>query len=169
MRLHPQNKKYDNTTPRTAQTRTVSSVFESQIDAHSPKKVRNASLMSPMPNAYAGSKLRKRTKHKHALLKCTHIPKVADVRKQSVCMCGGIVALPPVVTLQVFGSRAVLLSDHRHRRIFGFSTHARKGLAQQRASYSSEIALSGSRHMRSMLAAAPVLFAHAAVAVATNK
>ena len=44
--------------------------------------------------------------------------------------------------------------------------HALKGLALPRASHSSEIALVGSRRPRSTLAAAPVLFAHAAVAVA---
>ncbi len=41
--------------------------------------------------------------------------------------------------------------------------HALKGLALPRASHSGEIALSGSRRLRSMLAAAPVLFEHAAV------
>jgi hypothetical protein len=41
--------------------------------------------------------------------------------------------------------------------------HALKGLVLPRASHSSEIALSGSRRLRYALAAAPVLFAHAAV------
>ena len=39
--------------------------------------------------------------------------------------------------------------------------HALKGLALPRATHSGEIALLGSRCLRSMLAAAPVLFAHA--------
>ncbi len=43
--------------------------------------------------------------------------------------------------------------------------HALKGLALPRASHSGEIALAGSRHLRSTLAAAPVLFAHAAITV----
>ena len=41
--------------------------------------------------------------------------------------------------------------------------HALKGLALRRASHSGEIVLAGSRRLRSTLAAAPVLFAHAAV------
>ncbi len=41
--------------------------------------------------------------------------------------------------------------------------HAFKGLAQPRASHSSEIAMAGSRRLRSTLAAAPVLFTHAVV------
>ena len=40
---------------------------------------------------------------------------------------------------------------------------AQKGLALPRASHSGEIALAGSRRLRSTLAAAPVLFAHAVV------
>jgi hypothetical protein len=44
-----------------------------------------------------------------------------------------------------------------------------KGLALPRASYSGEIALSGSRRLRSALAAAPVVFARAAVTVAKNR
>ncbi len=46
---------------------------------------------------------------------------------------------------------------------------ALKGLALPRASHSSEIALSGSRRLRSTLAAAPVLFAHAVVTEAKNR
>ncbi len=41
--------------------------------------------------------------------------------------------------------------------------HALKGLALLRASHSGEIALVGSRRLRSTLVAAPVLFAHAIV------
>ena len=44
--------------------------------------------------------------------------------------------------------------------------HALKGLTLLRASHSSEIALAGSRRLRFMLAAAPVLFAHAIVTAA---
>ena len=44
--------------------------------------------------------------------------------------------------------------------------HARKGLVLPRASHSGEIALAGSRRLRSTLAAAPVLFAQAVVIVA---
>ena len=40
-----------------------------------------------------------------------------------------------------------------------------KGLALPRVNHSSEIALSGSRRLRSTLAAAPALFAHAVVTV----
>ncbi len=40
--------------------------------------------------------------------------------------------------------------------------HTLKGLALPRASHSGEIALAGSRRLRSTLAAAPVLFVHAA-------
>ena len=40
---------------------------------------------------------------------------------------------------------------------------ARKGLVLPRASHSGEIAMAGSRRLRSMLVAAPVLFAHAVV------
>jgi hypothetical protein len=43
--------------------------------------------------------------------------------------------------------------------------HARKGLALQRASHSGEIALAGSRHLRSTLAAR-VFFAHTVVTLA---
>ena len=43
-----------------------------------------------------------------------------------------------------------------------------KGLALPRATHSGKIALSGSRHLRSTLAAAPILFAHAALTVAKN-
>ena len=44
-----------------------------------------------------------------------------------------------------------------------------QGLALPRASHPGEIALSGSRRLRPVLAAAPVLFAHAIVTVAKNK
>ncbi len=44
--------------------------------------------------------------------------------------------------------------------------HALKGLVLPRASHSGDIALTGSRRLHSTLAAAPVLFAHAAVTVA---
>ena len=47
--------------------------------------------------------------------------------------------------------------------------HALEGLALPRASHSGEIALAGSRRLRSMLAAAPVLFTHAVVIVAETK
>ena len=43
-----------------------------------------------------------------------------------------------------------------------------KGQALPHASHSGDIALSGSRRLRPTLAAAPVLFAHAVVAVARN-
>ncbi len=46
---------------------------------------------------------------------------------------------------------------------------AKKGLALPCASHSGEIALAGSRRLRSTLAAAPVRFARAVVAVAKNK
>ncbi len=46
---------------------------------------------------------------------------------------------------------------------------ALKGLALPRASSSSESALAGSRRLRSTLAAAPVLFAHAVVTARKNK
>ena len=49
------------------------------------------------------------------------------------------------------------------------SAGARKGLALHRASHSSEIALAGSRRLRSTLAAALVLLAHDIVTVAKNK
>ncbi len=45
-------------------------------------------------------------------------------------------------------------------------THEHKGLVLRRASHSGEIALAGSHRLRSMLAAAPVLFAHAVATVA---
>ena len=45
---------------------------------------------------------------------------------------------------------------------------ALKGLALPRASHSGEIALSGSRRLRSTLAAARILFAHTVVTVAKN-
>jgi hypothetical protein len=50
----------------------------------------------------------------------------------------------------------------------GVCVRAVKGLALPRASHPGEIALSGSRHLRSTLAVAPVLFAHAVVTVAKN-
>jgi hypothetical protein len=46
---------------------------------------------------------------------------------------------------------------------------ARKGLAQPHAGHFSEIALSGSHRLRSSLAAASVLFAHAVVIAAKNR
>ena len=46
---------------------------------------------------------------------------------------------------------------------------ALKGLALPRAHHSGEIALAGSRGLHSTLAAAPVLFAHAAVTVAKQQ
>ena len=46
--------------------------------------------------------------------------------------------------------------------------HTLKGLALPRASHSGEIALAGSRRLRSTLAAAPVHFVHAAVTVANS-
>ena len=49
------------------------------------------------------------------------------------------------------------------------SVHTLKGLALPRACHSGEIALAGSRHLRSTLAAAPVLFAHAVVTEKTHK
>ena len=49
------------------------------------------------------------------------------------------------------------------------SMHTLKGLALPRACHSGEIALAGSRHLRSTLAAAPVLFAHAVVPEIKNK
>jgi hypothetical protein len=50
----------------------------------------------------------------------------------------------------------------------GVCVHALKGLALPRKSHAGEIALSGSRRLlRSTLAAAPVLFAHAVVTEAT--
>ncbi len=47
--------------------------------------------------------------------------------------------------------------------------HALKGMGLPRSSHSSEIALAGSRRLRSTLAAAPVCFAHALVTVAQTK
>ena len=47
--------------------------------------------------------------------------------------------------------------------------HALKGLALPRVSHSGGIALAGSRHLRSMFVAAPVLFVHAVVPVAQTK
>jgi hypothetical protein len=47
--------------------------------------------------------------------------------------------------------------------------HALKGLALPHASHSGEIALPGSLRLRSTLAAAPVLFVHAAVAVSKSE
>ncbi len=47
--------------------------------------------------------------------------------------------------------------------------HALKRLGLPRASHSGEIALAGSRRLRSTLAAAPFLFAHAVATVAENK
>ncbi len=44
--------------------------------------------------------------------------------------------------------------------------HVLNGLVLPRASHSGEIALAGSRRLRSTLAAAPVLFAHAVVTTA---
>ena len=49
------------------------------------------------------------------------------------------------------------------------SMHALKVLVLPRASRSGEIALAGSRRLRSTLGAAPVLFAHVVVTVAKNK
>ena len=49
------------------------------------------------------------------------------------------------------------------------SVHTVKGLALPRASHSDEIALAGSRRLRSTLAAAPVLLAHAVVTEIKNK
>ena len=46
---------------------------------------------------------------------------------------------------------------------------ALKGLALPRTGHSGEIAQSGSRHLRSMLAAAPVLFVHAVVTAARTR
>ncbi len=46
--------------------------------------------------------------------------------------------------------------------------YAWKGLVLPRVSHSAEIALAGSRHLRSTFVAAPVLFAHAVVAVGKN-
>ncbi len=46
---------------------------------------------------------------------------------------------------------------------------ALKGLVPPRACHSGEIALAGSRRLRSALAAAPVLFAHAVVTEAENR
>ena len=46
--------------------------------------------------------------------------------------------------------------------------HALKGLALPRASHSGKIALAGSRRLLATLGAAPVLFAHAVVAVGKN-
>jgi hypothetical protein len=44
-----------------------------------------------------------------------------------------------------------------------------KGLALPRVSHSSDIALTGSRHLSATLGAAPALFAHAVVTVVNNK
>jgi hypothetical protein len=49
------------------------------------------------------------------------------------------------------------------------SVHTLKGLALPRPCQSGEIALAGSRRLRSTLAAAPVLFAHAVVTKIKNK
>ncbi len=49
------------------------------------------------------------------------------------------------------------------------SVHTLKGLTLPRSCHSGEITLAGSRHLRPTLAAAPVLFAHAAVTEIKNK
>ncbi len=49
------------------------------------------------------------------------------------------------------------------------AVHSLKGLALLRACHSSEIALAGSRRLHSMLAAAPVLYAHVVVTEIKNK
>ncbi len=49
------------------------------------------------------------------------------------------------------------------------SGHTLKGLALPRACHFGEIALAGSRRLRSTLAAAPILFAHAVVTEIKNK
>ncbi len=47
--------------------------------------------------------------------------------------------------------------------------HALKGLVLPRSSHYGEITLAGSRHLRSTLAAAPALFAHAVTTAAKNR
>ncbi len=67
--------------------------------------------------------------------------------------------------------RSLCTRRQRHHTRGGYSTyftksksvHTLKGLALPRACHSGKIALAGSRRLRSMLVAAPVLFAHAVV------
>jgi hypothetical protein len=54
------------------------------------------------------------------------------------------------------------------KRVKAKCVHALNGQALPRASHFGEIALADSGRLRSTLAAAPVLFAHAAVGVAKN-
>lgn len=68
-----------------------------------------------------------------------------DVDDMDVCVLG-VIILPIVINADC--------------------VHALKGLALPRVSHSGEIALSGSRRLRSTLAAAPVLFARAVVTAA---
>jgi hypothetical protein len=61
-------------------------------------------------------------------------------------------------------------ADYRYAKLLKLErVHALKGLTLPRANRSGEIALAGSRHLRSTRAAAPVLFAKAVVAVRKTK